>query len=98
MKNHNVKIYQLPIECDFCFKGYNKDEFDFSKYEKVYDGEVGLNEEEYKESMLEEIFSIFNCDIPEDYSGRSLSVSDVVCFDGEYYYCDIIGWQRVEGC
>ena len=43
---------------------------------------------------------MFNCDCPEDFQGHSLSVSDVVeIVNGEnagFYFCDSIGFQRVE--
>lgn len=93
MKNYKIKIYQVPISCDFCFRGYAKDKFDFSQYIEVYDGEVLVNPDE---NVLEEIYTIFNCDHPINYHGRSLSVSDIVYYNNTYYYCDIIGWQRIK--
>jgi len=93
MERYKIKIYQAPIECDFCFRSYNKDRFDFSQYKEVYNGEVSVNSEE---NVLEEIYTIFNCDPPIDYHGRSLSVSDIVYYNNAYYYCDIIGWQRIK--
>ena len=40
---------------------------------------------------------MFNVDHPEGYTGRSLSVSDVVEFVGEgvCYFCDILGFKIV---
>ena len=61
-------------------------------YDKVFDGEVDAGD-------LEDVYRIFNIDKPDGYTGRSLSVSDVVevvksddvrpCF----YYCDSIGFK-----
>lgn len=75
-------------------------------YVKVYSGEKYVNV--YGDSntltaltsdILERIFEDFNTDRPNDYTGRLLSVSDVVSLtiNGEirYYYCDSIGWVRI---
>lgn len=66
-----------------------------SVYDKVFDGKVNARD-------LEEIYRIFNLDHPEDYTGRSLSVSDIIeVIDPEdesigFYFCDWIGFQRVD--
>ena len=43
---------------------------------------------------------MFNCDCPDGFRGHSLSVSDVVEIVGDkdagFYFCDSIGFQRVE--
>lgn len=48
---------------------------------------------------LDELFQKFNVDHPMDYTGRSLSVSDVVVLHESgkdtAYYCDLAGWQEV---
>lgn len=39
-------------------------------------------------------FSIWQ--LPDWYTGRALSVSDIVCLDGEgSYFCDSVGWKKV---
>ena len=63
------------------------------QYKKVYEGEIeckGLW------LVLEELFKIFNINHPEDYSGRSMSTSDIVILDGVEYYCDDYGWVNIE--
>ena len=62
-------------------------------YELVYTGELA-------EGMsLEDIFTKFNIDHPADYTGHSLSVSDVVVLhqDGENtsHYVDSVGYREV---
>lgn len=41
----------------------------------------------------------FNINHPEDFTGRSLSVSDIVAVirksGTRYYYCDIFGWEDI---
>ena len=60
-----------------------------SAYDKVYEGEV-------ENFNLDEIFRIFNCDIPADFKGHLLSVSDVVVVEGKAYYCDSFGWKQID--
>ena len=70
-------------------------EIDASIYDCVYEGKVDCK-------TLEDIFQKFNTDHPEGYTGRSLSVSDVVeVLDGDdpgegFFYCDSIGFKEVE--
>lgn len=51
---------------------------------------------------LEDVYRIFNTECPWDFKGHSLSVSDVVeVVEGPgmapgFYFCDCIGFQRVE--
>ena len=42
--------------------------------------------------ILEEIFTLLNVNHPEDYTGHSLSVSDIVVLNDKKYYCDSYGW------
>ena len=52
-------------------------------------------------SDIEDIYRIFNVEMPEGYEGRSLSVSDVVeivksdSIKPGFYYCDSIGFKPV---
>lgn len=53
-----------------------------------------------KNLSLDRIYAIFNqkddTPMPDDYTGRSLSVSDIVEDpDGVKWYCNSIGWRRV---
>lgn len=58
-------------------------------YEMKWQGVLEAND-------LETIYHIFNEKHPEGYTSASLSPSDVVKFDGDYYYCDNIGFRKVE--
>jgi hypothetical protein len=96
-------IYQLPIENDLVFMNFefatNHGGVHISNYEKVYSGEIKLTEKNVTDKIgyaLEELFEKFNIDIPEDFTERSLSVSDIVVMDGiGTYFCDSIGWKRI---
>jgi len=103
-----IRIYQVSLERDgisgsdsggmaFCSYEHNmkKGTLKYSYgYNKVYEGEVETD-------SLEELYGIFNIDIPDDFYGRSLSVSDVVeiiesdsCEPG-FYYCDTVGFKQI---
>ena len=60
-------------------------------YRKVFDGDLAVKDPE-------QVFVMFNTAHPEGYSGRSMSVSDVVEFaeEGSFYFCDIFGFDRVQ--
>lgn len=50
---------------------------------------------------MENLFEMFNLRKPEDFHGRSLSVSDVVEIvrknQTRRYYCDRFGWMEITG-
>lgn len=89
-------IYQT--EANYMFFTWNmaKERFNFDDYTKIYDGVV---KERSEESALEELFTMFNISHPIDYKGRSLSVSDIVELKvggrSKFYYCDFIGWKKI---
>lgn len=66
-------------------------------YERVYAGEL---ERGPRMTLLEGLFRKFNLDMPADYPGRSMGVSDVVvlCEEGRpsAYYCDRVGFKEIE--
>ena len=56
-----------------------------------YEGNIETDKtDEYE--ILEEIFTLLNVNHPEDYTGHSLSVSDIVVLNNKKYYCDSYGW------
>lgn len=103
-------IYQLPVEKEYTFRDWEevKGRFHFSDYKQVYKGEL-VDSVQYGEkitpcnkddrSVLEDLYVKFNVNHPEDFTGRSLSVSDIVAVirkDGtKYYYCDSFGWEDI---
>lgn len=64
-------------------------------YDCVFEGDVDC-------ATLEDVFRVFNLEHPAEYTGRSLSVSDVVEIpegqgvEAGFYFCDSIGFPRVE--
>ena len=93
-----IKIYQMMESRDkrrLMFRRYAEavalGGVDPSEYELVFSGNV-------KTVDLDVVYSIFNnyAKMPRGYSGRSLSVSDVITVEGEAYYCDVIGFVKLE--
>ncbi len=98
------KIYQLPDGEKYHgirFEGKEQLEKDgvqlnHEDYELVYEGEI----DDFKgNATLEAIFTQFNTAHPADFSGHSLSVSDVIVIsaDGKEsaYYCDSFGFVEM---
>ncbi|OLS03553.1 YodL domain-containing protein [Tissierella creatinophila] len=96
----DCRIWQLKTDVspDRKFIGYeelmeNFGELDRDNYKIVYDGEIETND-------LEEIYTKFNLDHPQEFKGHSLSISDVIeLYDGtssEYYYVDRFGFKEID--
>ena len=99
-----VKIYQINMDRDenrVCFMGLDSlprfqgtDQIDSSIYDLVFEGDIPC-------SNLEGVYRMFNIDHPDGYTGRSLSVSDVVQIQDvstngpTFHYCDSIGFKEV---
>lgn len=97
-----VRLYQMRLcpECEmFIFKDayalkQHYGEVPAELYECVYSGLLAV-------SNPGEVYRIFNSEIPKGYSGRSMSVSDIVEFEYRYgrkifYYCDCVGFSVIE--
>lgn len=100
-----VKIYQINMERDenrVCFMGVDSlprfqgtGQIDSSIYDLVFAGDVPCSD-------LEGVYRMFNIDHPDGYTGRSLSVSDVVQIQNGstdapcFHYCDSIGFKEVQ--
>ena len=99
-----IRIYQIDLEKDserLAFESlshmeriHGSREVNSAIYQLTYDGSVECGD-------LEGVFRIFNVAHPEDYRGRSLSVSDVVeviesdSVDSGFYYCDSFGFAKI---
>lgn len=64
-------------------------------YDKTYEGNLETSKTDIID-ILEELFCLLNVNHPEDYKGRSLSVSDIILINDHYYYCDIYNWVEIE--
>ena len=94
-----VRIYQIVPEEEtldilFCSleETLEKGPIRSDCYECVYEGE-------FQTMDPEDIYVIFNTNLPSDYHGRSLSVSDIVELERDgictFFFCDSVGFQPV---
>lgn len=86
-------------QCEYAFRSYKEERFNLSDYTVVHEGEINrIDENDY--DICELLFYQFNMERPKDYTGRSLSVSDIIVItDGDYeakYYCDLVGWIKIK--
>ena len=61
-------------------------------YDMVYKFEMQSAEE----WRLDDLYDIFNRSRPADFKGHSMSASDVIQIDNEFWYCDDIGWKKLD--
>ena len=68
-----------------------------SNYDVIYTGPIVC--EQSQMATLERLYEIFNLNRPGDFTGHSLSVSDIVALkqDGvvSYHYCDSVGFKEL---
>ena len=68
-------------------------------YDILYTGPIVCAQNQ--SATLEKLFEIFNINRPGDFTGHSLSVSDIIALkqDGvvSYHYCDNVGFQELPG-
>ena len=95
----HYSIYQLPAEHDLCFMRHSYAEkhggVKIPDYRTVYTGQIDATGKTPAQ-ILEDLYVKFNIDHPADYTGRSLSVSDLVVLeDTGTYFCDSFGWKQI---
>ncbi len=107
-KDDTVAIYQLtdtPESRDIRFEGLEALEKkgitpDRENYTLVYNYTADLSEVTDMPAFLESVYDKFNTDLPKDFTGHSLSVSDVVAVkqNGELsaYYVDRAGFAELQ--
>ncbi|QHW35719.1 hypothetical protein GZH47_33030 (plasmid) [Paenibacillus rhizovicinus] len=98
------------------FMEHNEDldqySFDIDSFNEVYSRDLAsmgiqysdclLDFHKQSERILEELFGIFNMQIPDDFKGWSMSCGDIVTLQhGEHkfmkasYFCDAAGWKQI---
>ena len=96
----NVRVWQLKPEVDIHMKfiGYEEMNREFGppnseNYQVVYDGAAQTND-------LEALYTKFNTELPESFTGHSLSMSDVLeLYDEQgstFHYVDRIGFKQID--
>ena len=98
----NFDIYQLkeiPENHGYYFSSlewiakYNM-KVELSRYNKIYEGSTENTKDII--NILENIYRWSNTTIhPNDYKGHSISVSDIIKINDEYWYCDNMGWEKL---
>ena len=87
-------------QCDYSFMGYDfaiEHDFKLKDYVEMYESDIPVEDGESLQHVLDSIFTIFNIFRPEDFTGHSMSVSDLVRLeDGRIFYCDNCGWTEVK--
>lgn len=84
--NELRKMYKLPEQLN---------------YEPVYTGQLPSHVATHENCIhvLNALYESFNIRLPEDYHGRSLSVSDVLALklagETKYYFVDSVGFQEL---
>lgn len=61
-------------------------------YDQVYRDFIEASSPDEAKAKL---FRQFNIDHPDDFTGRSMSISDILYLDERYWYCDFIDFQDV---
>ena len=100
------KILQIKdIEnTDYAFRSFNTDIFNIEDYEVTYDDEIDEVSSETLSftEICDYLFVIFNTNRPKDFTGHSLSISDLIQIETNgtihLYYCNPLGWQRINMC
>ena len=68
-------------------------------YDILYTGPIACTQNQ--SATLENLFEIFNINRPGDFTGHSLSVSDIIALKQggvvSYHYCDNVGFQELPG-
>lgn len=99
--NDAVLIYQIPHDDpnNLMFARYDSlsEPPKRDNYEAVYTAPIEAKES--KTATLEDVFQRFNVDRPLDFTGHSLSVSDILAIkhngDVSYHYCDSVGFKEL---
>jgi len=73
---------------------------DLGNYELIYTGKLEQKADLEQHAILEELYARFNLAIPEDFSGHSLSMSDIIALRQSghisFHYVDTFGFRDVK--
>ena len=98
-----ILLYQIIPELDEKHLLYNcleyimkscKGKFPSEIYESVFSGDV-------EAKTCDDVWTIFNANLPDEYKGRSMSVSDVIEIidsdnQSKFFFCDSLGFKEIE--
>ena len=72
----------------------NKPNLSLKDYDMVYSGDGILTVRDDSDA-LDNLYNVFNVRHPNDFKGRSMSVSDIIDLDGRMYYVEPFGYKRI---
>ena len=94
-----IKIFQIDHEkdkngvkfmhTDRLEKLQGTTDIDAGLYKEVFNGEVDAAD-------LEDVYSMFNCEGHPLHRGHSMSISDVVKTEDGAYFCDLVGFKKID--
>ncbi len=94
-----IKIFQIDHEkdkngvkfmhTDRLEKLQGTTNIDAGLYKEVFNGEVDAAD-------LEDVYSMFNCEGHPLHKGHSMSISDVVKTEDGAYFCDLVGFKKID--
>lgn len=90
----------LQTGADYVFRDYDfasKHGLSLKDYKSVYKDVISVGDGSDEGAVAELLFMIFNSNKrPEKYTGRSMSVSDIVIINNKYFYCDDFGFKALD--
>ena len=100
-----VQIYQMRRDLDNYGDLFNSDYYTLSKtidfkknlkdfYELKY--ELDVDDDKSKDNILNDIGIMFSTNLPDDFSGHRLTMSDVIIIDDDMVIRDTYGFQDIE--
>lgn len=101
---YSVKVFQLKNSDNLHFhrfanlaeiEKYNLD-LSINNYDLIYITEKDFPADMKVIDILEHLFSEFQSNKPKGYNGHSLSVSDIIKLNNEYWYCDSFGFKKLD--
>ena len=95
-KIHQIKDIENTI---YAFSSFHPGDFNFADYEERYEMEFVSEDDKTDLEICETIFYIFNMRRPEDFTGHSLSISDIIELhrrgSSAFYYCNSCGFIKL---
>lgn len=95
-KIHQIKDIENTI---YAFSSFHPVDFNFADYEEKYEMEFVSAEDKTDLEICETIFYMFNMRRPDDFTGHSLSMSDIIELkrhgSSAFYYCNSCGFTKL---
>ena len=99
MKEYAYMLYQIKDpKTEYAWMNWEfaKNKISITDYDGTYYRHISGED---PIAILEDLFEIFNIHRPEDFTGASMSTSDIVVLiddiGGKWYYCDRFGWKDI---